>query len=303
VRERYRRLRYLRDRWPPPLGTRPPLTLAVCAIFRDEGRYLAEWVTFHRLQGVERFYLYDNLSTDDWRQALEPELRSGVVTVTPWDQVPGQGSAYEDCLRRHRTDARWIAFIDCDEFLFSPGGQSLPEVLRRFDLHPGVVVNWRMYGTNGWEQPPEGLVVENFPLRGPDDLEANQLVKSIVNPRAALGVTQWPAHYFQLRGNPVDECGRPALRHTRQPSTADLLRINHYYARSAATFRAKSARPRADYGAVTVRFEPPPDVVRDEDIMQFVPALKRALAARDQPELATVNSPPGAARRADDGPG
>jgi hypothetical protein len=288
-RQRYRQWGYLRARWAPPLGTRPPIALAVCAIFRDEARYLAEWVTFHRLQGVERFYLYDNLSTDDWRQALAPELQSGLVEATGWDQVPGQGSAYEDCLRRHRKDARWIAFIDCDEFLFSPTGRRLPDVLRAFDLHPGVVVNWRMFGTNGWEQPPEGLVIENFPRRGPDDLEANQLIKSIVNPRAALGVTRWPAHYFQLRGNPVDELGRPALRHVREPATADILRINHYYARSAESFRAKSERPRADYGVVTERFPPPPDSVRDEVIMQFAPALRRALAERPGAEPAAIS--------------
>lgn len=30
--------------------------LAVCAIFRDEAPYLAEWIEFHRLVGVEHFY-------------------------------------------------------------------------------------------------------------------------------------------------------------------------------------------------------------------------------------------------------
>lgn len=283
ARERYRQAGYARARWGPPLGTRPPVGMAVCAIFRDEARYLAEWVAFHRVQGVERFYLYDNLSTDDWRGALEPELSSGVVKVTEWPEVPGQGSAYADCLRRHRQDTRWIAFIDADEFLFSPTGRTLPDVLREFDRYPGVVVNWRMYGTNGWERAPEGLVIENYLRRGPDDLEGNQLVKSIVNPRAALGVTQWPAHYFRLRGNPVDEHGQPALRHTREPATVDLLRINHYYARSAESFRAKSKRPRADYGVITERFEPPPDTEYDETILRFAPALKRALASRGSP--------------------
>ncbi len=124
VREAYRRIGYLRARWPRPFGTRPPITLAVCAIFRDEARYLAEWVTFHRVQGVERFYLYDNLSTDDWRSELEPEIAAGIVEVRHWPDVPGQASAYEDCLRRHRTDTRWIAFIDIDEFLFSPTGET-----------------------------------------------------------------------------------------------------------------------------------------------------------------------------------
>ena len=130
---------------------RPPVYLAVCAIFRDEAPYLAEWVAFHRLQGVERFWLYDNLSRDDWRSALEPY--SDIVEVIPWPEEPGQDSAYSDCLKRHRSDARWIAFLDLDEFLFSPTERSLVEVLPEFERHPAVVVNWRMYGTNGHEAP------------------------------------------------------------------------------------------------------------------------------------------------------
>src|SRR3954451_9880315 len=161
-RDWYRRIGYLRARWPRPSGTRPPIGVAVCAIFRDEARYLAEWVSFHRLQGVERFYLYDNRSSDDWRSELEPEIDAGVVEVVHFPFVPAQGRAYEDCLRRHRDDARWIAFIDVDEFLFSPTGRGLPEVLRDYDLHPGVVVSRRTYGTNGFEHPPDGLVIENY---------------------------------------------------------------------------------------------------------------------------------------------
>ena len=40
------------------------VTLAIAAIFRDEAPYLKEWIEFHRAVGVERFYLFDNLSTD-----------------------------------------------------------------------------------------------------------------------------------------------------------------------------------------------------------------------------------------------
>ena len=79
VKVRLLGLGYRRARWPRPLGTRPPIALAVCAIFRDEARYLAEWVSFQRVQGVERFYLYDNRSADDWRSELELD---GVTVLT-----------------------------------------------------------------------------------------------------------------------------------------------------------------------------------------------------------------------------
>ena len=141
--------------WGSPIHRKPSTFLAVCAIFKDEAEYLPEWVTFHRLMGVETFYLYDNDSTDDWRRALHPELTSGLVRVTPWPAEPrdAQLSAYRDCLKRYRHQARWIAFLDIDEFLFSPRGQSLPQVLAAFPPFAGVVVAWRVYGTGGIARP------------------------------------------------------------------------------------------------------------------------------------------------------
>lgn len=278
MRDAYRHAGYLRARRPRPIGTRPPIGLAVCAIFRDEARYLAEWVAFHRIQGVERFYLYDNLSEDEWRAELAPEIDAGIVEVTHWPPEPGQMSAYDDCLERHRDDTRWIAMIDVDEFLFSPTGASLPEVLRRFDTYPGVVVNRRFFGTNGHRHPPDGLVTESYPMRSRDDDPSNVLVKSIVYPRMTLNALG--AHHFRFRGNPVDEDGAPAPRNTREPATADLLRINHYYAKSEEEFERKSVTPRADSGTVTYRMGIPPDEVRDESIQQFGERLRTALAAR-----------------------
>jgi Glycosyltransferase family 92 len=282
ARDWYRRIGYLRARWPRPFGTRPPIGVAICAIFRDEARYLAEWVSFHRVQGVERFYLYDNRSSDDWRSELEPEIATGIVEVQDWPFVPGQPRAYVDCLRRHRNDARWIAFIDIDEFLFSPTGKPLPEILRGFDMHPGVVANWRMYGTTGWEHPPDGLVTENYVWRDADEYPGNRLVKSIVYPRGTVGCWGASPHHFRFRlgGNAVGEDRRPVRSLLREP-TVELLRINHYYTRSLDEFRRKAARPDAATGKVRDDRDPMPvDAVRDEVIMQFASELRAVLSSR-----------------------
>ena len=283
IRGACRRAHYARARWPPPLGTRPPVELAVCAIFRDEARYLAEWVTFHRLQGVERFYLYDNLSRDDWRAALAPELRSGIVEVTPWPDTPGQESAFADCLTRLRSTARWIAFIDVDEFLFSPTGRSVREVLREFDRCPGVVVNWRVYGTNGWREPPDGLVIETYRMRGLDTHSTNRFVKEIVYPRMTLGPGTGP-HHFRHRGGaaPVGEDKVISQRWSqRDPPTAEILRINHYYAKSWTQHRLKVAAACAWRGVEGIESGALPDAeIRDELILLFAPALRKALEER-----------------------
>lgn len=264
---------YRRLRAGLPARRRPAHYLAVCAIFRDEALYLREWVAFHRLQGVEHFWLYDNLSRDDWRSAIEPH--TDVVDVMPWPAEPGQNSAYLDCLKSHRHDARWISFLDVDEFLFSPTGRSLPDVLRDFERHPGVVVNWRMYGTNGYEERPDGLVIENYTRRGPDDHRDNRYVKSIVNPRRTVDFVDQP-HSFYHCGVAVGEDHQPTERAFRNPPTAELLRINHYYAKSVADWERKRARPNATDGQIRQTALVPADEVRDEAILQFAAELRKA---------------------------
>lgn len=65
----------------PNAGVR---TLAVCALFRNEARYLDEWVRFHHAMGAQHFFLYDNNSDDDPRSVLAPFIDAGGVTLIPW---------------------------------------------------------------------------------------------------------------------------------------------------------------------------------------------------------------------------
>jgi hypothetical protein len=217
--------------------------LAVGAIFRDEARYLPEWLEFHRQYGVERFYLYENDSTDDWNDALAP-FRS-VVELRHWPEHPGQMSAYTDCVRRHRWDTRWLALIDVDEFLFSPTGRSLPEVLRDFRWVAAVAVNWRCYGPSGHEMPTNTSTVQTYTYRARDDHPLNRHVKSIVFP-AAAALPVRSSHFCRVYGRFVGERNDDTQGAFRDPPTTDQLRINHYIARSAAEWRWKHERRRTD---------------------------------------------------------
>jgi hypothetical protein len=263
--------------------------LAVCAIFKDEAPYLAEWIAFHQLVGVHEFYLYDNESTDDWRSAIAPFIDAGIVTVKPW---PGsqagdraQYAAYSHCLKHMRARAQWVAFIDVDEFLFSPTGRALPDVLRDFEAHPGVVAAWRVFGTGGWTEPPTGLVTESYLLRGRDEVEFHIYEKSIVQPRRTLTHVSSPhrflhysaGHLWKLNG-PVDETGQ---RRSRGFLSADTLRVNHYRSKSVteATAKANSVKSIRPEGQLESFLDDRFNQVRDEQILQFVPQLREALAA------------------------
>ena len=62
--------------------TDPVNYLAICAIAKDEGPYLKEWIEWHLKNGVEKFYIYDNGSKDDTTTVLKPYIEKGIVEYT-----------------------------------------------------------------------------------------------------------------------------------------------------------------------------------------------------------------------------
>src|SRR4051794_6571949 len=171
--------------------------LSACAIYLDETRYLREWIEFHRLVGVEKFFLYDNGNTDDHFDVLAPYLQDGTAVVHRWPAQPGQHSAYEHCLETHGGQSRWIAFLDLDEFLFSPTYRPVSDLLVEFERHPGVVVNWAKFGTSGHRTRPPGLAIESYHYRKTYPPGSSEQVKCIVDPPRAERVLS--PHAFRYR--------------------------------------------------------------------------------------------------------
>ncbi len=268
--------------------------LSACAIYRDEGPYLREWIEFHRLVGVERFFLYDNASHDDHLQVLAPYLDEGIVTLHDWPVFPGQLQAYEHALREHGPESRWIAFLDLDEFLFSPTGRPLPEILADYEQYPGVGANWAVFGTSGHVEKPQGLVTESYVWRCEDEQEGNRLVKSIVDPTRAVSCPD--PHFFVYADGAlaVDE-NKETIRYGRTaPPAWSRLRVNHYFTKSEQEFRAKLAKGKADKPegrepavANIARITEALHRERDEKILSYAPDLLEALSRRRRAAPAT----------------
>jgi hypothetical protein len=273
--------------------------LSICAIYRNEAEYLQEWVEFHRLVGVERFFLYDNNSNDHHLEVLAPYVARGTVILKSWPKSPGQREAYEDCLARQRHTSRWIAFIDLDEFLFSPTGKPVSDVLTDFERWPGVFVNWCVFGNSGHQSPPQGLVIENYLQRQRDNRPRHRYGKSIVDPSRVRRIVT-PHHFLYSDGCAVDEnhnlLDRPPRMVTDRMSFS-LLRINHYWTRSAQEWARKLKTPniwagdlRTDYAQKFLsdkeRAERWLNEHHDETITMYAPALREALGmeSADRPD-------------------
>ena len=140
---------------------------ALCLIFKNEGRFLKEWIEYHLLIGVDHFYLYNNNSDDDFRTVLAPYIADGTVTLIDWPKEYAQQEAYEDCYRRFGSEAHWIGYIDADEFVNLQKHNSVKELLHEFRHYPSLIMQWRDFGTSGHIEATDGLVIEEFTAAWP----------------------------------------------------------------------------------------------------------------------------------------
>eukprot|EP00960_Hanusia_phi_P045531 757297-Hanusia_phi.AAC.2 len=145
----------------------PRVFASLCCIIRDEARYLAEWIEYSRMIGVNHFFLYDHASQDTTRAVLRRYEEEGVVTLHNWS-FPGypQREAHTHCTHRYGHLTTWLGLMDVDEFLVPVRSESVDLLLSYFE-HDLVVLRFSamMYGTSGHEEMPPGLVIENYIMR------------------------------------------------------------------------------------------------------------------------------------------
>ncbi len=244
-----------------------PHEVAICAIFREEAPFLADWIAFHREAGVSIFYLYNNFSADNFREVLAPFVQDGTVVLYDWPVEVGQLPAYRHCLKHHWQDAHWIAFIDIDEFLFPANGARLGDTLLPYRRFPGVHVWQAFFGASGHAKRPDLPVPLAYTSRA---LLSCSTVKTIANPRH---VYKGGVHEMKFwRGKSVDTERRELER--EQAPVLDVLRINHYWSRSMEDLHQKVARGDASTAAKRdlawhLEFEKTMNAEKDESVISF----------------------------------
>lgn len=225
--------------------TPPQHYLAICAIAKNEAPYFKEWIEWHYKCGVEKFYIYDNDSSDNTREVLAPYIESGLVEYTFFPGRQQQLAAYDDCFERHRLDTRWLGIIDLDEYIVPIKDKSIPDFLHRMEEFSAVEINWLIYGSSGAKTREEGKVMDRFRCHSRPEHRLNRFVKSIVDPRRVCTMTGCH-EAARISGRSADPNGNILKKgfRDREPQH-DVIRINHYAVKSYEEFQGKRARGRA----------------------------------------------------------
>ena len=267
-------------------GKPPKHQLSIVCIFNDEADYLKEWIEFHLMVGVDHFYLYNNNSVDHYLEVLNPYIKEGIVEITDWpspigaDWSPYQRQAYDHCVKHHKKDTAWMAFIDTDEFITPLEHATVQEFLEDYKNYGGVFLSWQCYGTSHLPKIPEGnLLIESLTLKYPWDHQQNRRVKTIAQPKKIE-----KCFIHDCRFKKGHYAVNPSFEN-RKPLTPDIdkIRLTHYWTRDEDFFFNVKIPRIEQYSHKKVPQERIDEILQDsnseidEAMFRFVPKLREVI--------------------------
>lgn len=259
--------------------------LAIVVIVKNEGKYIDEWIRYHKLVGVDHIYIYDNNSDDDTYNIAEKYTEEGFVTLIKY---PGQGvqlEVYDDAIKKHGNDVEYMAMIDADEFLFSTTNKSVKDtIVEIFESHPrasGLAINWRMFGSSGFkEKPKSGGVIDNFLYCSEKRAKGNDCIKTIVRPSKVFRYIQCHFPMYIIGGYSIDENGSKVKYWFNKHDDESKIRINHYFTKSLEEWKERRSLPKADFKDPTILreinefYEHDNNEIYDDRMLPFANRLK-----------------------------
>jgi hypothetical protein len=284
------------------------------AFTKNEGRFLLEWIAYHRLIGVTDFLIYTNDCDDESPALLDRLSEMGIVAHLPNPRQAGeqvQNVALSAALGHPLvTGADYVLQIDPDEFLVVKIGQStIHDLIAAAPDADVISVQMRFFGDSGLDRLGDGLVTEQLVRASREEFEPNAIIKSLArnDPRFQKvtanhlpsfdPATGWIPRIFNADGSEVlpDAFNRERFHHMPQIyRSMRSAQLNHYCVRTLADFRAKKYRGTAANNdrKLNRNFfdQRNRNEVEDTTILKHAPATKVLMAEwlRD-PELAKLN--------------
>ena len=281
-------------------------TVMAVSMMKDEAPFLLEWFAHHLAIGFTDILVYTNDCSDGTVEMLQ-RLEELGLGYHRHNVIP-EGSKPQPSALKHAQDeplvqaADWVMVFDADEFVVinHPAGHMdglLDDVVARGAN--GIVMTWRIFGSNGvvaWSREP---VSEQYVRAAPELWNKGWGVKTLFRfdpDHWKLGIhrpsikskhleTDWPAsvHWLNGSGQPMEDYFKfRGWRSIRRTLGYDWVQVNHYAVKSIDSYAVRKLRGNvnnkkdkynADYWALQDRNEVP-----DSRILRHAPERARIMA-------------------------
>ena len=247
------------------------MSVCLIAIFKNESHILKEWLDHYISQRIDKFFLIDHNSTDNYIHILKPYIDSGIVELfferRPHPHVK---SINENCLVKCK-QYDWVIACDLDEFIYArksyPTIKSyLEDINEMLPTANQIFIPWKMFGSNGFDtidKPQPASVIQSFTKRSYYDKDGvcegvsiynnkkYMAYKTIVKTNTLLRLQQHE-HQTNIKSyistyNIFTQIYEPRIEISEHILEESFLHLNHYAIQSKKWFMdVKATRGAAD---------------------------------------------------------
>ncbi len=276
------------------------MSYTLVATAKNEAPYFLEWVAYHRMIGFDNILIYQNDSDDLTDETLKVLNKIGAVRYFFNRAGAGrhQVRAYKRASRQDAFRASdWAIALDLDEFLYiKTGSGHLDDLFAALPDTDMVLCNWRRFGNDGHLALTGDLVTDRFTSAEAPDRIAQKLApyKAIFRPSQFERCGIHRPSGSLVPEDQIRRCNGSGLAdgafdwvkfRSNDPGCRNLVQINHYMVRDAASFVLKSSRGSAHQSDRKVErnywqrrnFND----ARDDGLRQRTGAIRQAMADLD----------------------
>jgi hypothetical protein len=127
--------------------------LCLVAIFKNESHIMKEWIDHYLKQGVDKFLLIDNGSTDSYFHILKPYLKKNIVSLIVDPMKHKQEELYNTYYLNESKKYKWALVCDLDEFIYARNGfSSIKTYLKSVKKAVSqIYIPWKVFGSSGYD--------------------------------------------------------------------------------------------------------------------------------------------------------
>lgn len=160
------------------------MNLCLIAIFKNETQIIKEWVNHYLNQGVQKIFLIDNGSSDNYFSIIEPYIKNNIIYLVKDSKPQSQTELYNKYFLNLCKRYTWAIICDLDEFIYAKNGfkkiSGYLEYINKYKYISQIFIPWKMFGSNGYNTldklQPES-VIKTFTKRF--DYSKNKIVNGI----------------------------------------------------------------------------------------------------------------------------
>ena len=122
----------------------------ICAIAKNENKYINDWCHYHINLGFDNIYIFDNndYNTDYIGDYIDDEIKNKVHILNINDKKLQQQNSYNSFYHLFNHNFKWCAYIDIDEFIVLDKWNNISQFVndKIFKVADIIRLKWHIFG-------------------------------------------------------------------------------------------------------------------------------------------------------------